>query len=179
MSHLAENCAFQTERLLVANWRSVLTVQWPSGDLVTAVIGILTPSVTASLPPGWQGEYTPERAKQWIAERETESTVLSVVERSSQQVVGLMLLGDEALEGGSTEIHLGYMLAESLWDKGFASEVVAGFVEWCRQQPGVAVIAAGVETTNIASQRVLEKCGFVRVGDDRAEGEQLYRIELL
>ncbi len=52
------------------------------------------------------------------------------------------------------------MLSEPHWGQGFASELIAGLVQWCRSKPSVTRIVAGVERANSPSIRVLEKAGF-------------------
>ncbi len=177
MVRTLDDCAFDTERLTVRNWRYDADDNWPSRELSAAVQQTLTPAVTSALPPGWQGPYTLERASSWIEEREAEGTVLRVTERGTGEAVGLLLLGEEALDDGSLEARLGYLLAESAWGRGFATELVTGFVEWCRTQSAVRSIAGGVDADNVASRRVLEKCGFA-VAEETGSGEVLYRLGL-
>ena len=43
-------------------------------------------------------------------------------------------------------------------------------MQWAAGQPGVTRIEAETEMENLASQRVLEKCGFVATGNIGAEG---------
>ncbi len=87
--------------------------------------------VTRSLPPPWQGPYSVTRAQQWVEERDKEGTTLLVVDKQVNQPVGLMILFEtEDIYG--FEVRLGYLLAEPAWGKGFASELVRGFVGWCR-----------------------------------------------
>ena len=50
------------------------------------------------------------------------------------------------------------------------TEAVSAMVHWASQQPGVLSIEAETEPDNIASQRVLEKTGFVPKGVFGAEG---------
>lgn len=181
MSQLIRGCLFETERLRVTIWHDASVKRWPSPELIDSVISVMTTAVTRSLPAGWQGEYTLDRAKRWIEARDAESTVLQVTERSNRQVVGLLLLAEEILEDGSTEIRPGYLLAESAWGRGLATELIAGFVEWCRQLPVRPVITAGVGVDNPASSRVLEKCGFTRLVPDEAEiggEEHQYQLDL-
>lgn len=72
------------------------------------------------------------------------------------------------------------MLAENTWGKGFASELIGGFVDWCRGKDNISSLAGGVEAGNAASRRVLEKSGFRPV---EAEGgafrdAQLFQLKL-
>ena len=64
------------------------------------------------------------------------------------------------------------MLAESAWGKGFATELITGLVNWCREN-AIKSITGGVEHNNPASARVLEKCGF-SVNDNATDDEQVF-----
>jgi RimJ/RimL family protein N-acetyltransferase len=116
------------------------------------------------LPESWQGTYSEARTRKWIRDRDREGTQLLVTSRSSGEPVGLLLLHEERRSGGGVAWRLGYLLAESQWGRGLASELVGGFVEWARNQ-GPGSIVAGVSVTNPASIRVLEKSGFTLAAD--------------
>lgn len=141
------------------------------------VRAVLTPQVTRSLPPTWQGAYTEARARDWIEDRDSEGPTLLVVERSSGGPVGLMILYEEDPETEGVKVRLGYVLAESAWGRGLGSELVRGFVEWCRAA-GVASIVGGVERENIPSRRVLEKNGFVRTPTTEGEATEEFELRL-
>jgi RimJ/RimL family protein N-acetyltransferase len=121
---------------------------------------MLTARVTQSLPDGWQGDYTIERANEWIRERDREGATLIVLERSSRTPVGMMILFESDDEKLGRTVRLGYLLSETAWGQGLASELVQGFVGWCRKAE-IASIMGGVERDNVPSQRVLQKNGFV------------------
>ncbi|MES9926211.1 MAG: GNAT family N-acetyltransferase [Candidatus Thiodiazotropha endolucinida] len=177
---MSPTCTFETSRLLIKEWHSLTSEEWPEQDLAAAVACMLTEPVTKSLPPGWQRSYTTERAKLWIEERDQEGTTLLVVERSERMAVGLVILFESSEEGsGGDELRLGYLLAEVAWGKGLATELLLGFVEWCKQNK-VASVVGGVERENVASQRVLEKAGFVcSQGEGEVGSEELiYRLNL-
>ena len=76
------NCEFETERLLAKPWRSLSPLDWRPQPLEIVVSAILTEPVTRSLPVPWQGEYTRERAGEWIAERDQDGTTLLLIEKS-------------------------------------------------------------------------------------------------
>ena len=69
---------------------------------------------------------------------------------------------------GSVEI--GYGIMDEYQGKGYATEAVAAAVNWALAQPGVTGVEAETEPENRASQRVLEKCGFVPTGETGEEG---------
>ena len=105
-----------------------------------------------------------------------------VVDRLTQQAVGLVILIEMQSEGGTDEkeVRLGYLLAEDSWGQGMASELVEGFVSWCREQTSISSIAGGVALNNPASKRVLQKNGFrLSSGSDEFDqDEQIYRLSL-
>jgi len=138
------------------------------------VAGMLTEPVTRALPPQWQGEFSRERASRWIQERDAESTVLLATGKSTQQPVGLVILSEEP-----DAIRIGYVLSESAWGQGLATELVTGFVDWCRSRPGVSKIFAGVEASNPASVRVLEKSGFHLVTDEGSSRTSSHTYEII
>jgi RimJ/RimL family protein N-acetyltransferase len=55
---------------------------------------------------------------------------------------------------------VGYWLGPEHWGRGIASKALAEFLAIDEERPLHATVAAH----NVASQRVLEKCGFERVG---------------
>ncbi len=175
---VCKTCSFATPRLVVSEWHSLPAEAWAPQELANILTSVLTPRVTRSLPEAWQGAYTVERAQEWIRERDREGTTLLAVERSSRLPVGLIILFeiDHGLARG-TEIRLGYVLAESAWGRGLASELVRGFVEWCRKAD-VASIVGGVDRDNDPSRRVLENNGFLRHPRTEDGAEQLFELRL-
>ena len=171
---------FETERLLVQEWHSLSPSEWQQEDLAEVVAAILTEPVTRTLPFSWQGSYSVDRAREWIKRRDQEGTTLIVIDRSTHRAAGMVILFEmEAEEGaGGVDIRLGYVLSEATWGRGIASEIVNGFVSWCRGQKSISSIASGVAHDNPASRRVLEKNGFklAQSEDDVAQSEQLYRL---
>ena len=176
-----ETCAFETARLLVNEWHSLSASDWRQQDLAYVVSAMLTEPVTRSLPLTWQGAYTLARAREWIGERDGEGTTLLVIGKSTRQAVGLMILFDMQAERGNdyVDVRLGYLLAESSWGKGLASELVEGFVRWCREQISISSITGGVALDNPASATVLQKNGFRLSHEDAvAQDEHTYRLSV-
>jgi len=59
---------------------------------------------------------------------------------------------------------VGYWIGREYWGKGVASRALSAFLG----HVGVRPLYAHVAKHNVASRRVLEKCGFTIVGEDRA-----------
>lgn len=62
-------------------------------------------------------------------------------------------------------IDIGYGIAPSRRGRGIASRAVHGIVAWAREDPRVQAITAETSPENLASQVVLAKAGFARVGE--------------
>jgi [ribosomal protein S5]-alanine N-acetyltransferase len=63
------------------------------------------------------------------------------------------------------QIEVGYALVPAFWGRGLASEMAAAMVAFAREELALDEIAAWTLTTNVASQRVLEKAGLVHERD--------------
>jgi RimJ/RimL family protein N-acetyltransferase len=145
-------------------------------QLAEIVAGILTPTTTSELPPAWQGNYDDQRAAAWIEDRDDESPTLLVVDHRTVEPIGLLILfeSDSEVDAGTTDVRVGYVIAEPAWGQGLASELVGALVAWGRERPSIGSMSAGVNASNHASVRVLHKTGFRQVGSE--DGERLYGI---
>jgi RimJ/RimL family protein N-acetyltransferase len=73
------------------------------------------------------------------------------------------------LENGAAEV--GYRVAEQVAGQGVATEALASLCRKAATDHGLRTLTAGTSTANVASQRVLEKAGFVSTGTCRVGGE--------
>ena len=71
-------------------------------------------------------------------------------------------------EEGTTEI--GYGIAEEYQGCGYATEAVEAVTRWALKQSGVMCVTAETDETNITSQKVLQKAGFIPTGEMGEEG---------
>jgi RimJ/RimL family protein N-acetyltransferase len=71
-------------------------------------------------------------------------------------------LRDDRIEPDCTE--LGYRLRRAAWGRGYATEGARALVRHGFTRAGASIISARTLVGNVASQRVMEKCGL-RVGD--------------
>jgi len=68
-----------------------------------------------------------------------------------------------AEDGDITNVHLGYRLRRSAWNKGYATEGSAALINMCFTDLVVQRVFARTMMANAASRRVLEKCGLTLV----------------
>lgn len=159
------NYNFTTKRLIVKGWHSFKPQELHQRELVDIAQEILTPDVTNTFPLMWRGTYDKKRAKAWIQERDSESKTLLAIEKETNKAVGFINFFRVGDRSRGTNLRLGYMLSTSMWDKGFATELVQGFVCKCKENH-VAAVLAGVDPANSASIRVLEKNNFITESTD-------------
>lgn len=81
-------------------------------------------------------------------------------------------VGELSFKGKSSDgtVEIGYGISAGYEGKGYATEAVSAMVDWAIREQRVTRIEAETESENAASQRVLEKCGFVANGMIGAEG---------
>ena len=77
------------------------------------------------------------------------------------------------------EREVGYWLGKDFWGKGVATRALWAFLREVRARP----LLARVAKDNLASRRVLEKCGFTICGEDKefsnARGEEVESLILM
>ena len=79
------------------------------------------------------------------------------------RIVGVISLGDVIRESLQLA-NVGYFVAQAYNGRGLATRAVADVVRFAFDEAGLHRIEAGTLPDNDASQRVLEKNGFVRYG---------------
>lgn len=89
-------------------------------------------------------------------------TYFLMVERGTNKAMGLLGSKGVPVEG---ETEVGYGTAESCRSRGYMSEALAGLLNWAAGTERCRKVEANTHVDNIASQRVLVKCGFSRIGE--------------
>ncbi|RZK42438.1 MAG: N-acetyltransferase [Pedobacter sp.] len=92
------------------------------------------------------------------------NTLWIIISQSEKLIVGeIVFLGSPDLEG---EVELGYLIYEGFRNKGYMTEAIHILVKWAKTQVEVNSIFAQTAKNNPASFTLLEKTGFVKVGED-------------
>lgn len=98
-------------------------------------------------------------------------TVVARTIVADDQVVGDIV---SWLDDGRREV--GYWIGRDQWGKGFATAALRLLLEEIKERP----MTAHVARDNIGSQRVVEHCGFVRIGEAVADDgvhEMIFRLD--
>jgi [ribosomal protein S5]-alanine N-acetyltransferase len=113
------------------------------------------------------GDYF-TRDGQWTAieealARHDEGTVMPYVIVEQGQIIGRVTLSN-VVRGGFQSCNLGYWVGSAHNGRGFATGAVRDIMGVAFLELGLHRIEAGTLVHNVASQRVLERNGFVRFG---------------
>ncbi len=81
-------------------------------------------------------------------------------------------IGDLCFKGlkGNGNPEIGYGILDEFQGQGYATEAVKLALKWAFDHPKVLAVEAESDPDNAASQRVLEKCGFLATGAIGEEG---------
>ena len=80
-------------------------------------------------------------------------------------------IGDLCFKGlEDTNPEIGYGILDEFQRNGYATEAVKLAVKWAFEQPKIVAVEAETDPDNVASQKVLAKCGFKPNGIIGEEG---------
>lgn len=117
------------------------------------------PRIAINLRDGFPHPYTEKDAENWIRMvMENRADLILAIEVNGEAAGGIGLHGGKDVYRFNAEI--GYWLSERYWGKGIISEAVKLVVEYGFTHHKWTRIHAGVFSSNPASMKVLEKCGF-------------------
>lgn len=94
-------------------------------------------------------------------------TLWTAISKQYRVMVGDLCIVDEPNENG--EIEIGYGTYERYQGLGYMTEIVAGLIEWAKNQHAVKTIKATTEKANIPSCRVLQKNQFIIVQETETQ----------
>lgn len=78
----------------------------------------------------------------------------------------------------TNETEVGYLLSGVFWGKGYATEAARASVEFGKKNIGLQEIIGLTDPLNIASQRVLEKCGLTFTRRQVYFGMEMFRFAI-
>ena len=99
--------------------------------------------------------------KHCIAGWEERSNFEYVIELDGAARNPIGMIGMHPMKHGLT---FGYVIAESFWNQGVASEALRTLVDWSLKQPNIYRAQAFCDVENPASARVMEKAGLTLEG---------------
>ncbi len=111
----------------------------------------------------WVGEYAKKSFYNW-----------AIVLNETGQPIGS--IGAVNMQEDIKALEIGYCIGEEWWNKGIATEALARIVRFFFEEVGLHRIAARHASANMASGRVMQKCGLLYEGTLRCAGKTNHGI---
>jgi RimJ/RimL family protein N-acetyltransferase len=113
--------------------------------------------------------YTEADGREWIARVQQDHATgrprrFAIALKETGRLIGGVGL-DGSTGDDSEEPALGYWLGEPYWGNGYAREAVAVVIDYGLRTLGVETIRAYTDPSNLASQKILLRCGLEKVGE--------------
>lgn len=140
----------QTSRLLLREWRS------------TDVDDLFEYAKDPDTGPnaGWQPHQNKEESAKIIEMFQREQQVWAIVEQKDQKVIGSIGLHQDQHRRNDKSRMLGYVIAKAYWGKGYATEAAQAVLRYAFTNLELELVSVMHFHFNLASKRVIEKCGF-------------------
>jgi ribosomal-protein-alanine N-acetyltransferase len=154
----------QTERLIIKPLTREQMVKYVKADhSLEAELNLkkTTNIISAELKDALQNAILPALADS--TKNPLYATLWSMIDKDREEMVGDLCFVGAPNEQG--EIEIGYGTYEAFRGKGYMVEAVAGMLGWAKEQPQIKAVVASTDKINIASFTVLQKNGFLNVGE--------------
>lgn len=149
----------ESPRALARLLGAVVPVSWPPGEYDRSAMEFFRDRLSESPEAvGWYGWYA----------------VCRPVEANGAVLVGCG--GYHGPPGADGVVEIGYSIVPESRRLGFANETVQALVAHALSKPEVVRVIACTTAENLASVRVLERCGFELVGSGSEPGTVQYAI---
>jgi len=143
----------ETERLLL---------RAPTLGDAPAVAALANNRRVAEMTSSMPYPYRVEDAEAWISGKtdQTPGVAFAIFEKKGGAFVGICSYEWR----GETIPEIGYWAGEPFWGRGYGTEAVRMMIDHAFTATELDALAASCRVTNVASRRVLEKCGFQWTG---------------
>lgn len=102
-----------------------------------------------------------EEVEEWISKVEGQSRKFVFQLKDIGKVIGI---GSIKYKNDKNAHELEFTINENYWNQGFATEASKGLITWAIKVQDAKIIVTSHAEENIASGKVLKKCGFVPIG---------------
>lgn len=117
---------------------------------------------TKELVTRWSNSYNKDEFYHWI-----------IVLKENNEPIGSMSVVD--INEEKEDVEVGYCISFDNWNKGLATEAFSKVIEYLFNEVEVKCITASHDSRNIASGKVMEKCGlkYIETQDFVNKGENI------
>lgn len=153
------NIYIETERLILRQFNL---------DDAEELNSICNQSYVLKWMPDWKSsvEDTKEMIG-WFADQYPMPTknsariILAVTLKSNAKLIGTIGIGNK--EEVNNEIEIAFFISEQYCNNGYISEASKAMIQWVFDNLKLDYLVSIVEPDNIPSQKVVEKCGFIKL----------------
>lgn len=136
---------------------------WRRDDVASLLRQADNPNVAANMRDRFPHPYTEADAAAWLEQATGEPAGTNwAIDVDGEAVGGIGLMPQQDFNRGTAEI--GYWLGEAFWGRGIVTAAVIALTSHALRTLGYRRLFATTLIRNTASQRVLEKSGYVREG---------------
>jgi RimJ/RimL family protein N-acetyltransferase len=139
------------------------------GDDLTELVALINNWQIARWVSSVPHPYTEAHGREWIAWVQQDHATgrprrFAIALRETDRLIGGVGL-DGSTGDDSEEPALGYWVGQPHWGNGYAREAVAAVIDYGLRTLGMPTIRAYTDPSNLASQKVLLRCGLEQVGE--------------
>ncbi len=132
---------------------------WNSNDLCTLIKYANNPHIAKFMMDKFPHPYTEETGKNFITFATADIPIrMFAIDIKGEAVGGIGIHPQYDIQSKNAE--LGYWLAEPFWGKGIMTKAIPQILDFAFRTYDLQRVFARPFGTNLASQHVLEKCGF-------------------
>lgn len=100
------------------------------------------------------------------------TSAMAVLDLSSREYIGHVFVTQD-----ESEFELGFIFDKSVWGNGIATEVLLSYVPKVIARQNISHLTATVNTHHLASQKLLDKLGFVVTAEEQDEFGPYFCLE--
>lgn len=118
---------------------------------------------------GWSPHKNIEESLEIIRNFFINDHIWAVVLKETDEIigcVGYLPASSSNLKIEEDQGEVGYWIARPYWGRGICTEALQLVIDHCFQEKGFTVLWGSFFPSNPASGRVMEKCGFVDIGEE-------------
>ncbi|CAH0338634.1 GNAT family protein [Rhizobium sp. CECT 9324] len=138
-----------------------LVLRSPHVEDIDALAYLANNAAIATMVSRMPHPYTAKDAADFVRRTnigEIGKCVYAITKAENGEFLGCCALEPHAADEDTLE--MGYWLGEPYWNRGYATEAAHALIDMAFRTRDIARIDARCRVTNIASRRVIQKCGF-------------------
>lgn len=128
------------------------------------LLEIINDSETENSLGGWSFPVSEINQEEWIKSQKQTDSVLRcmVIDKKEGKTLGTAIMSDIDYKNGNAEIHI--KLVNDARGKGYGGDTINTLLKYAFDELRLYCVYAHINAYNVASQKLFERCGFVKEG---------------